>query len=452
MARVNIKYFLPFIAVCLALPSCSDRDKAGGDRPADSDIVRISVATTTRVGEDDGDADSPGVNSQDIKTEFTEFNDKSVLHISQMTRSLDPYADGNQTYEYIYNGNTSAKWDDGFNFVPLYPNDEKKILMWEDIRTNQTVGNGFALFAMYYPVDYQTPRYSVEPDQSKLEYLQMSDILGAYHSTASLYSRLRFRLHHLMDYIQVNLYVPVYMETFKHVDEAAAADADDGGGDTPDADPGKTQGMSGFHINAIEEAVVAGVYTDFSIDWRANQSSDVDGPKVLAYDPTKNQGTASGDAPDDNPAESTKKEPVDIKMYRHEEIPTDEIEIEIAKYLPKEMLEIQPLDGPTDKVRRYSFSVIIPIQPGEFAQGSILRFTLANPTGAASKVYYFKGIFNSGSGNTFDVSRQGQLNVLDLYVPRKGAQLIQLKAKVAPWTDVDTDMNLSKQDSSTGQN
>ena len=457
------KYCLLFLAGCLAVFSCSTDKEIGDGALRDSCLQEITVTKSPLAllasDADPGD-DTPALpyGGEDIiDSEFTWG--ESMLYISQRTRYYNPFESPNVTYQYVYYDNPNANWNEGFNFQPYVAPDDNgdeinpNALNWETVGRNGSVGNGFALYAMYYP-DQKNGTRTVAVDQSSLDSLKRSDILGAYHSTSALYSRVRFKLYHLMVYFKINLYVPVFGETW-------ATDIADG--------QYKSQGFSGYTAASIIDAIVKNVCPRFTVDWAASISSDTS-PSV-------------GLNPSDN---FTEDDLFDISMYSHahegddiidetqpgpegilrsESLPENDepaeeaasairplkkTRVDISQFLPSDMIKIQPMDPDEngkiyDEVFMYSFSVIIPAQYSDFTlqNPGFLKFSFKRPTTESVKNYYFSSSF----GNTGSLKpNKGTLQVLNLYLPRKGDEVILIGAEIQNWTDVDTDMTLPQQD------
>ena len=195
------------------------------------------------------------------------------------------------------------------------------------------MGNGYIFFSMYFPQDNKV-RFNVESDQSEIENLRKSNVLGARHTTDAIDSRLRFRFYHLMAFLNVSLYVPIYDETTN----------------------------SGFLDDALEEGVVLDINRLFNINYSADVGAD--------------------QAPSVKLQENAYLE--NVRMYIH---PESEItEINVSDFYPY-------AENPTDKVRKYTLSAIFPagqnIQEGDF-----LRFQLHTPGGSLKKYVFSASIQN----------------------------------------------------------
>ena len=406
-----------FAILSLALlASCSGKEPAlHGDEAQTVDEIVVTtggytVGTQTRA---DGDGDA-GSTTVDILTS-NEFAEGSVLYISQMGTTLDPdfsaEPGAGNLYVYNYSRNDDADWDKEFNFKPgnNYP------IEWDAVRGRGPVGNSFSLYALHFPVDnavkVDNAKFAVQTDQRgpagnryDLSNFLKSDILGAYHATSALHTRMRFRLHHLMVYLRVTLYVPVYKQ------------------DT------NGQGYSGFDEDAVLYAVAEDVCSDFKIEWRTNRSSDTDAPLT------------------DTNTSSRKR----IYMYAHPSDPAIIEDFEVKDHYDKE-------ESDKDDVRVYDFSVLIPDQGQIDKNKNLLRFQLRSPGdkgGDRVKNYYFAPIQLAENHTDFGLT-QGTLQHLSLYLPRSGNNTIVVGANILPWTDARTEMTVTDQggeDNGTGGN
>ena len=579
----SIKYSLLFLAGCLAAVSCSKDHTGNGEVPGSRSLQEITVfraplaAANADSGSDAGsdtgsEAKPPRYDGEEIYD--TEFKPgKSTLYVSQRTRLEQPFkpsSDGTtNVYTYIFYDNKNANWDEGYNFAAYTDEDFKDLpadenpnaLNWDDVGRKGSVGNGFALYALYYPGreygiedDYNVR--SVKENQSSFADLMSSDIMGAYHSTSALYSRVRFRLYHMMVYVKVNLYVPVYKPTRK--------------------DEKESEVYSGYTQSSLTEAQVTGVCPKFTIDWAASISSDAASPAVnldpmnptqehlkdikmyshvhdkaslidetVNFDKDGNElpedqkpgngddgngeggetgngeggetgngeggetgngeggetgngdgdggevvpgggdntggegesgegngdnggddsgeggGDNGGDEPKDpeNPGEPEEPEEPDYETAT-EIYPARKTWVDIVKFLPQSMLKIQPLPSEKDskdknkivsmkdEVYVYSFSVIIPAQYAGFEtqDPGFLKFSFEKPSTHTHKNYYFSGSFEQPDKAGSIGMTKGTLQVLNLYLPRKGDELILVGAEIQDWTDVETDMNLPEQE------
>ena len=285
------------------------------------------------------------------------FTKESILHVSQHTTPRPAFLSDEDIYTFRYMPEqTDASWDDEntFNFAPYR---QTTPLEWNTIGNGGSVNGGFAMYSLYFPGEEKVRRktlpdgsigYSVMQDQSTLENLHKSDILGAYHSTDKMFERIKFKLYHLMTYVRIRLYVPLY----------------------------DNEKNTGFREDALLYATLNHVTPDFSIDWGAIRSSDSQGPFVTAL---------SGDD--------------EIIMYQHplEEGQTSHpiTEIHYNDYFRDGYYD-QGITGDTDKVRVYDFSVIIPKQKGlsddgqesTFTKTDFLNFYFRTNSGAVTRYYF----------------------------------------------------------------
>ena len=406
----------------------------------------VSVTTARRAEGDDTMPEDPSSEDLDIS-----FDENSYILISQMTRGANPFTEitdpqfkGQPYYVYKFMpetaGDGSINWEDGYNFQAIKLESQTDptdiALSWNYIRQNGAVGNGYAFYGLYFPADDTPPesvldiKYKVETDQSveNGKNVLKSDILGAYHSTAAPFSRLRFKFYHLNIYLRVNLYVPTYKETPKYVN-------------------GEQTGteFTGYNGNAVDHGYIVNAIPTFSINWRSNISTD---NTLTVIRPTP-QTTDSGSDPEGGEGDGTSSGKTDITMYQHKTTGEDNIEtIDVSKFLPADILAQQHLEGNKDDVRCYTFTVIIPVQEPGFttptdAKG-FMKFTLNAPgTSGLKKNYYLQGTYGSGASNNNLQLNQGTRQELNLYIPRKGDDIVLIGAKVNQWKDVETEMPLT---------
>lgn len=416
-----------FIAILslLFLSSCVDNDTNVFEEKGQAIVDEITVAKSTRAEETSDEDD-------DILTNANAFSERSILYISQLGTNTEPSFTPNYIYNesekenlycYKWNENESASWNsqDEYNFRSC---EGHKPIDWNTIKSLGNVGNAFSLYAMYFPQD-QKIRFNVEKDQrggteEKNQYettnFLKSDIMGAYHATSSLYTRMRFNLFHLMVYLKVTLYVPVYRSV----------------------DNDNQMGISGFDKYAVQWAKVMNAYTDFSIEWRANRSSDTEAPLTQA------KGTQTN-----------------IIMYYHQPDENNETTIDISKYYDKEVEGVcgcdetcsseqcKKTDAGTcgcDKVYVYNFSVLFPSQA---FRDKFLCFALKAPyTENTMRYYYFSGTQIIGGSGDYEL-KQGKLQHLHLYLPRTENEAILIGANILPWKDAVTDMTVTKEDNNS---
>ena len=374
------------------MASCSDnsdREPEGGQTDPDG----IYVASSPRRAAEGIEVDEDGFIIIDS------FDDASILYFAQMGPSQDPKFINPGTndpylYKYQYFKNDEANWNENFNFKTK---SGELPFKWSTVTDLGSYGNAFHFYGMYFPGD-NTPKFNVRQDQRgpqddpyNTSNFVLSDIMGAYHATSSLYTRMRFNLFHLMVYLKVTLYVPVV--------------------ETTQNDAGQSN-YSGFDDGAVQGAYVLDALTDFGIEWRANRSSDVSAPLT--------QSTGS------------KKT---IYMYAHERQEGEEpISLDVRDFYTGNVIKDNEL------VREYNFSVLVPNQT--FGD-NFLCFALKDIDNQM-KYYYFSGSQVVGDKSNYALS-QGTLQELKLYLPRTNNQSILVQARILPWNDALTEMTVSKQ-------
>lgn len=404
----------------VALWSCrADYEPSAPDAGEGKYVDRIAVSMATRAEGDEGPSTGgSGVEAFDLDTLIPyrlTFNDSTILQVSQKTRNINPFQTADITYNFShipYSDDDAWNDDNSYNFAP---EDQTEALEWNKIGAGGSWNGGFALYSMYFPVDNAirqkegeagTVLYSVMQDQSTLENLKRSDILGAYHSTPTLFSRIRFRLFHLMTYVRIRLYVPVFDEVKN----------------------------TGYREGALQYATLDNVTPDFAIDWGAVRSPDTQGPAVSPL------------AGEDR-----------IIMYQHP-LPKGATQHPITEIKYKDYLRDgyfdQGIDGDYDRVRIYDFSVIIPNQKGiigedgketNFTSTDFLNFYFRTNSGATTR-YFFNQSLGANSNESSLEMNQGVFQYLQLYVPRVGNKVIFVGAKVNNWQHNSTEMLLLPDD------
>ena len=384
------------------MASCSRSDNEDSPLPETAEDGLFAGCENMRV--------AAGIELSDPETDnyapivINEFTEGDLLYFSQMPQGGNPNFEDwtedidNYLYVYKYSPNLNATWTEGYNFKV---NEGRLGFNWDNVIAVGANGNAFKFFGFHFPVGQQ-PVWKVQTDQTGTEdpydrsNFMKSDILGAYHSTSAIFTRMRFRLFHLMTYLMVKIYVPVYDGT---------------------ADDYNNQSFSGFNEGALKGAYVMNAFTDFKIEWAAAKSSDSEAPLVQ---PDESKGRYN------------------IRMYRHDIDETATQEIDVKPYYNE---NVEGITGNKDTVRTYLFSVLIPPQnfPGDF-----LCFALQSP-GGDTKYYYFKSEQIVGAdGNSYGLT-QGTLQELTLYLPRKTNQTVLVGAKILPWKNAETDMTVNKQ-------
>lgn len=412
------------ILALLLLAGCSNGEFVNDPEHSEGDEIKAISVVCHKPKTANNDISGYADNNEDLIAEpiiLNGFDDNSLLYISQMgpSESTNPNfsnfsADASPyCYIYRYSENEDANWDYGYNFV--FPEDltiegvddiggTRKSIDWKTIRNIGSVGNAFSLYAFHFPLD-NIVRWSVEADQTgstdpfdQSNFIK-SDILGAYHATSALNTRLRFNLFHLMVYLKITLYVPTYKD---NVDNTADFK------------------YSGFNAGSFKGAYVMNASTDFSVEWRANRSSDTDPPLVQANTSQKQN----------------------IKMYVH---PYDDNEIITLENIRSSYYPSYKGED-TDEVRVYNFSVLFPNQT---FNGNFLCFALQDAEGNM-RYYYFAGNQITGDSGNYSLT-QGTLQEIKLYVPRATNQTILVGANVLPWSDAMTDMTVTQQGNGYGE-
>lgn len=398
MVDILKKYIL--MALCgVMLFSCADENSDLPSSPeGTSDVFAVSRKHKMAEGIEEDESDPSG------PIFYDGFASGSLLYFSQMPQGGSPNftnsSESASTYMYIYRYNNSdATWEDGYNFSNY---NDRLEFDWERVLNIGPDGNAFKFFAFHFPIG-NTPVWSVKADQTggdtspfdTSNFLE-SDIMGAFHSTSSIYTRMRFRLFHLMTYLKITLYVPVF--------KGSAADYDN-------------QAYSGFLPDALIGAYVIDAYRDFNIDWAAAKSSDTEAPLVQI----------PGNASKGN-----------IKMYMHNTDNTSTKTINVTDYFGG---SVDGITDNEDEVRTYEFSVLFPAQ--NFGNDNFVCFALRTP-GHDIKYYYFSGGQIIGADGSNYGLTQGTLQQLYLYVPRQTNKTILVGARVLPWNDAVTDMTVNK--------
>lgn len=418
MKRIAFQYLLVggILLNIFLLPSCKEDNNMsaqGATAGEDNVIGHIGVRLAERgEGENpDGNANtSDGGSVADTKVypfemPFSpEFDSRSVIFVSQQTSQTAPFRTIDAIYPYQYKpdyestGNKEDDWyDEVYNFTPLSENP----LEWFKIGNTGSYLNGFSLYALYFPLQQEMTwkeengniTYSVEKDQSTLDNLIKSDIMGAYHSSPTLFSKLNFRLFHLMSYVGVRVYVPVYNETKK----------------------------TGFYDGALQAAFMENANNEFGIEWNVTIHSDDAGPKI--------KSNASQEK---------------IKMYLHE-LPAGVKERPVVPINYKDFVYEgffdQGLDDDIDYVRVYDFSVLLPMQDysesfstedSESNYLDIMSFVLRSNSGAETYYYFNQSTMKDQDNNHVQLN-QGYFQYLELYVPRIGNKVVYAGAVLESW-------------------
>ena len=423
--NANIKklFRVMFAVAGISLTSCSAdlADNVDLDRSPYVESIDVSVASRRVKGSTEyGEGERTGIDLDELIPYSMKFNENTVIQVSQQTRNKLPFTSSDDTYDYVYKKDSQASWDDEatYNFTPDTSTDVP--LEWNSIANAGVFNAGYALYALYFPNDNQIQEtiegdshiYSVRQDQRDLDDLKASDILGSYHSTPAIFSRIRFKMHHFMTYLRIRLYVPVFDATLN----------------------------TGYREGALLSATLNHVSPKFTVNWAKVTSGDTEAPEVRPY-----------------------SEDDEIIMYQHplEDGQTEHeiTEIEYKKFLTQGYYD-QGLGTAThDRVRVYDFSVLLPVQNGfinedgverPFTESDFLNFYFRTNSGAETRYYFNQSLVGNQEGNVGDDSNelhmgQGNFQYLELYVPRIGNKLIIVGANVKPWTQKGTDMILNQQ-------
>lgn len=414
------------------------------------------------------------------------FSDGDILFISQMGTVADPTLYNMKTNEnsapdysketvkenlYVYEYKTpenGADWTQGANFVP-YENAKGQTtpLNWSKVRNLGSVGNAFSFYAMFQG-NNQTPNCRtvtyMNYSGNDAEYAPHSaeelgtryGLYGAYHATSSLYTRMRFRMYPLFNLIHVTLLIPEQESTagvpgYSGFNEKAFWNNWYAGNTSAQIYPGLWFGVPGWAVNTHIAPRQVGISTSFTINWRANRSSDNEPPLTSA---------ASGN--------------VNTSFYLlrydkndpYAEHPVFKLE-NVKKFYPAYENENHP-DEDYDMVRRYEF-IAYYVPQNTFTSSSfnaLLSIRMLTP-GSSGNLYYVEngnyktpmsveGTYvpyffygnNKGQGQItggdtdLGFNTQGVYQHLTLYVPRKGNETVMVSAKVMPWKDVYTDMTV----------
>lgn len=391
-----MKAFRFFNLVCLTaamgfLGSCSEvREK---DIQVSENKENRGIYAMTETNNTDGQNENPDVAETNRLLDDKFRNDYSIIYITQDSDKIQPdFSDetSDNFYSYLYYDNPGAWWGSnvegeenigGYNFAPL----GQRELDWDLIEENGKLSSGYVFCSLYYPGDNKI-RFNVEQDQSTLEGLRNSNVLGAKHSTAQARSRLRFRFYHLMVYLKVVLYVPVWRE----------------------------EDNSGYLENAVRDGIALGIRRNFQVEWGSNSGADAS-PLTQATDGTDED---------------------DILMYLH---PESEItEINVSDYY-------DPGDGnEMEQVRKYTFSVLFPVnQRMQNGPGiDFLRFHLQTPGGTMKSYLFSTSQLSTQDNNRQLLLERGKISVLQLYLPRKENNTILLKTYIEDWHNTSSEMNV----------
>lgn len=358
---------------------------------------------TTKADEENDDEDN--ASNLEVPPIINEnfINEESIIYISQLGPDKDPqFTDFSKEAtpyccKYVYYENKNADWDYDYNFKVAK---NSFSINWTNVKQIGSYGNSFSFFSLYFPIDNEVKFYVQEDQRGKEEDVYdtsnflKSDIMGAYHATTSLFTRLRFRLFHLMVYLKITLYVPTYTDESKDEDFK----------------------YSGYKEGSLLGGYVMNAHTGFGIEWRAGKSSDTE---VLATQVSKDIDDIKN-----------------IAMYLH---PYEEGKNVTRLENIKDFYS--GFKGPEnfDNVMVYNFSVLFPAQT--FGD-NFLCFGLKDIEDNNRYYYFSSSQVNGESGNLY--LTPGKLQQLYLYLPRTSNETILVGAKILPWKDSVTDMTVTK--------
>ena len=385
-----IRHILYLISV-LIVTSCSQGIEEPSVQSPDQDLVEFYLDFPTRsVGVDKNSS------TLDPLSDYFVMN-SSLLLISQRTNYVsisfeDKNSDGSKNellYKYVWEGKEANEessgntpdWESGYNFKPLSA--WRNPMNWSNVMARGAFGNSFAFGAIYYPVENQS-RSDIETDQSTLNNLKKSNILGAYHLTDKLYERFRFRLYHLMACMKVTILVP-------------GVDPDD-----------QTKGYNVRNINGT----MLGLNKDFTIDWGARGSEE---PPILK-------------------ADETVTTVADIKMYLQ---PSDGERVEEEWDLSNFGLEGNAM------VRKYTFMALFPPQTLSNTD-NILQFDImseGSKTQVAAKYFW-----STSQLLTHLQVSAGTITNLILYLPIEDNNALMIKSEILEWGQNDTIVTITPEE------
>lgn len=394
---MNIKYIAT--AFGLVFFSCSQNEITVAEKENEKEIISTLSVEIKNAKASEGMV--VGDLPSDIFT-VTSFTEGDKIYISQLGPATPPqFSDftsaGNPYCSiYEYYENEEADWDNQYNFA--VPEDDTGLtavpIDWTTVRRVGSVGNSYVFYSFFFPG--QTPVWSVQGNQQGIgvddtSNLLNSDILGAYHATSALQTRMRFQMFHLMVYLRVTLYVPVYQSN---------------------GQSGSEFSYSGFQPGSLVTAYLANASTEFSVEWTANRSSDTEPPLTYV---TGNKSN--------------------VTMYIHPYDDDETMTLEnVTSFYPSFTGE-----NNEDEVMVYNFSVIFPAQA--FGD-NFLCFQLQDIEGN-NRYYYFSGNQIVGTSGQYSLT-QGTLQQLFLYLPRTANETILVGANVLPWSSSFTDMTVTE--------
>ena len=448
MIRFNKNiYLVAWLLTAGLLVSC-ERDDAAADE-YDRDVVQNSAeivspggtraadGTDPSLGDGSGEGTTDGtyqgdVTGESLKDYFTKGVSKlfvSYRGSGSGATSFDFKETSSSRYTYIYNENTSATWTSDYNFEPD-PNEP--LLNWSSV---PRYGNGYGFGAMYFPVDY-TYRTTVAEDQSVLDSMKKSDILAAWHRAYSPEERLRFKLHHLMAWVHVTLYVPTKVENFKFTNSM--------GGQLSTGR--QLFGITGYDVKSAAdlEAQALNMNPNFKIEWGSRSSEESPDVSAGGVDPVTGEDIA----------DSRK----DIPMY-FDTGKLSTVYVSLGEFGFKDGNGLASKEY--DQCKKCEFDVMVPSQPFD-SEENLFRFSFIGPVPATDEngkpktdeegnlIYEGKRgvteswVFASSMLVNFSTLtlRQAYRTHLELYLPRTGGEIILVAARIKPWTEVEQDFGL----------
>lgn len=479
------KRFHILLFFALTAAACT-KDRASDEPQPESDICEgIYVALPTRadknwtIEDEYAWLNEYGVQrgeNEELPYITDEFQEGDILYISQLGTTVNPvlhYNSNGETsatlgasfsketekdnlYIYQYKKNPDADWDEGYNFVP-YVNEKGRTspIKWSEIRGRGSVGNSFSLYAVY---DYQreNPSFGIrqwENQRASARALAGEfDVMAAYHATSSLYTRMRFRLHHLVNCLHVTLLVPTYEWDEEKGKGTGFNDQVFGknDGDHKKAGGSQSEDLPGVWLSVpmwVQNKTAlgknkVGIKEAYEINWRASISSDHDTPALTI--PTGGYRNN-----DDNPC-----------LYKLEGVSRDPFTLtNVRKFYPESERE-------TDEVRRFEFVgyylgqdfntnnpflSIRMLTPGSSGELTTSHAGGTTQSMAGDYVPYFFwpnkdqfGMQEDGtSDNDFHYGNvRGVYQHLILYVTRRENEAILVSAKMMPWKETSTEITL----------
>lgn len=365
------------LGILTGIPSCVNDTTEALEMAGSEASVTFDLEFDSRAGETN--ADSP------LYDYF--IDGRSVILISQRGNNLsldfndydvnpdDPseLIPNKNLYKYVYYTNPVATWESGFNFQPY----QGYALDWPRIEAGGELSGGYALGALYYPVGYEVMT-EVPTDQSAYDNLLKANVLGAFHTTNSSYSRLRFRFYHLMSAIRVTLLIPDW---------------------NPDDN-------TGFGENAAQSAYMLKVKTDYSVTWPLGISSEEYPSPEIPVDAQENS----------------------VRMYL--ESVSNEVET-------VHLQSLNPDYPAEEKVRKATFLIIFPPQQPT-SDGPAMRFYLTTMGGTEKSFVWYTQNIVQGSLSMV----RNSLTNLTLYLPRVDNNAILIKSYIAPWTEAESEFTV----------